>query len=408
MIHIFMNALAATAGGGITYVRNAIPQLAQHSDVTVTIVAPPSMSSDLSAYSNVHYLETDAPDSTAKRFLYEQLRLPALIRKSGAQVLLSAGNFVVWNSPVPQILLSGNALYTSKEFLRDLRTRHDSTMLLDTQIKGMFAKASVRQAEVTVAPSEAFAQQLRNWVGGAASRRVISIHHGFDRATFHDASAPLPPDLALKLKRSPNTLRLLCVSHYNYYRNFETLLRALPLIQRQLPDRKLELLLTCSLTAPEHAGSFRANSAAQLKDELRLNDAVLELGSVPYSLLHHVYATADVYVTASYVETFAHPLVEAMSSGVPIVASDIAVHREICSDAALHYSWHSPQELADRVFQVVNSPGTRDAMIRKGTVRAGDFSWRRHVELLLDLATRLSEKPGRARETIAAETAGVR
>ena len=40
-----------------------------------------------------------------------------LIRRSGAQVLISAGNFALWNSPVPQILLSRNSLYTSGRFL---------------------------------------------------------------------------------------------------------------------------------------------------------------------------------------------------------------------------------------------------------------------------------------------------
>jgi len=32
----------------------------------------------------------------------------------------------------------------------------------------------------------------------------------------------------------------------------------------------------------------------------------------------------------AYAETFAHPLVEAMASGLPVIASDLAVHREIC------------------------------------------------------------------------------
>ena len=64
---------------------------------------------------------------------------------------------------------------------------------------------------------------------------------------------------------------------------------------------------------------------------------VVELGAVPYSLLHQVYRECDIYVTPAYAESFAHPLVEAMASGLPIVASDLAVHREICQDAAIYF-----------------------------------------------------------------------
>ena len=38
MMHLFVNALAATAGGGITYVRNIVPQLADRPGVRATLV----------------------------------------------------------------------------------------------------------------------------------------------------------------------------------------------------------------------------------------------------------------------------------------------------------------------------------------------------------------------------------
>ena len=57
--------------------------------------------------------------------------LPRLIRQSRAEVLISAGNFALRKSPVPQILLSRNALYTSADFFRDLRARRDYRLWLD-------------------------------------------------------------------------------------------------------------------------------------------------------------------------------------------------------------------------------------------------------------------------------------
>ena len=82
---------------------------------------------------------------------------------------------------------------------------------------------------------------------------------------------------------------------------------------------------------------------------------MVELGAVPYSLLHQVYRACNLYVTPAYAESFAHPLVEAMASGLPVVASDLGVHREICEDAAVYFPRFSPEELAAKVCQIASS-----------------------------------------------------
>jgi glycosyltransferase involved in cell wall biosynthesis len=116
---------------------------------------------------------------------------------------------------------------------------------------------------------------------------------------------------------------------------------------------------------------------------------VVQLGSVPYPALHHVYRQCDVYVTPAYAESFAHPLVEAMASGLPVVASDIPVHREICGAAARYFSHQSPQALADAVCQALVSPERLAEQRELGYARAHDFSWRKHLDALLGCASEL-------------------
>jgi glycosyltransferase involved in cell wall biosynthesis len=102
------------------------------------------------------------------------------------------------------------------------------------------------------------------------------------------------------------------------------------------------------------------------------------------------------YVSPAYTETFAHPLVEAMSSGLPVVASDLPVHREICRDAAVYFPRFSPDELAERVVQIQESPELAEKLSSNGLRRACDFSWSEHVDRLLVLAEELS-RTGRER-----------
>jgi glycosyltransferase involved in cell wall biosynthesis len=386
MIHIFINALAASAGGGLTYIRNILPRLAIRDDVRVTVMVSEPLRSEITPSARVTIAQHDSPTGSIKRFWYEQRNLPAAVRRSGAELLLSTGNFALYRSPVPQILLSRNALYVSPDFFRDLRERGDYRLWLNTEAKATFARWSVRTADCTVAPSAVFAGELSRWAG----KDVVCVHHGFDRETFFRESAPLPLSVQEQIAATEGSLRLLFVSHYNYYRNFETLIRTAGILKRKLYPRSVRLLLTCKLRSEDNPGEYCADTAAELVQRLGLKQEIIELGTVPYGLLHHVYRACDFYVTPAYAETFAHPLVEAMASGLPVIASDLEVHREICGSAAVYFSRFSPKELADLVIQTSQSTTETAAMRSAGIIRSQAFSWDKHVERLLTLARSLT------------------
>jgi glycosyltransferase involved in cell wall biosynthesis len=385
MMHLFLNGLAATAGGGLTYLRNVLPNLDSRDDVRVTVALAPQLRQELSHLARISFVEIKTDAGPLRRFWSEQTLLPELVRRSGADVLVSAGNFAVRKSPVPQILLSRNSLYTSRDFYRDLRRRRQVGLWLDTRIKGNLARLSIGWADRTVAPTEAFAQELRDWTG----HDVDVLHHGFDYDAFFCDTTPLPAGVQQKLNIDKAELRLLYVSHYNYYRNFETLLRALPLLRQRFSGRSVKLFLTCRLRSEDNPGNYRAQAASELVEKLGIGDSVVELGAIPYSSLHHVYRACNIYVTPAYAESFAHPLVEAMASGLPVVASDTAVHREICRDAAVYFTRFSPGELAERVSQVAGSDEMLQQLSACGLARSHNFSWRKHVDALVAIAASL-------------------
>ena len=70
-------------------------------------------------------LELKPSGGAVGRFWQEQARLPALIRRTDANVLVSARNFALRKSPAPQILLSRNSLFTSTDFFQDLCHRRE-------------------------------------------------------------------------------------------------------------------------------------------------------------------------------------------------------------------------------------------------------------------------------------------
>lgn len=387
-MHLFINGLAASSSSGLTYLRNVIPHLSAHPDLRITLAVNQQVRGELEGFPNISFACIVPSSSALRRFWSEQSLLPKLIRASGADVLISAGNFALRKSPVPQILLSGNSLYTSKNFYRDLRSRSAYGLWLDTRLKAVLARRSIDWADCTIAPSEAFARELRKWT----RKDVISVHHGFDADIFQRDQTPLASEIQNKLDSGRESLRLLFVSYYNYYRNFETLIRSVPLLREHLAragGQSIKLFLTCKLRSKENPGTYRAEAANALVQKLGIVNEIVELGPVPYKQLHHVYAACDIYATPAYTETFAHPLVEAMSSGLPVIASDIEVHREVCGDAALYFPRFSPEDLTGRVIQIASDVQLKRSLAHAAQTRAGHFSWKKHVDELLCAASSL-------------------
>ncbi|HEY4053582.1 MAG TPA: glycosyltransferase family 1 protein [Terriglobales bacterium] len=385
MMHIFLNGMGASAGGGLTYLRNVLPHLSRMQNVRTTALVSPEFKAGSECRENVELLRLPFPGGSARRFWFEQTALPKVIRRCQADILISAGNFALRRSPVPQILLSRNSLYTSADFSRDIIRRGEYRMWLDTRLKGALAKKSIHWAGCTVAPSEAFAGDLQRWSG----KPVRAIHHGFDHELFFASRDPLPEEIRQKLECPTRTLRILLVSHYNYYRNIETVLRAIAVLAGEPGAPPVRLFLTCDLRKEKTPGAYDPQSAARLIDELGIREQVVELGSVPYEHLHHVYKFCDLFVTAAYTETFAHPVVEAMASGLPVIASDLPVHREICGDAAAYFSRFSADELVAQLSRLAAKPDERRLMASSGLDRSHLYSWEIHVAQLLTLAQEL-------------------
>ena len=248
-MHIFLNALGATCASGFTYLRNVLPQFSAQAGVKVTVAVNRRFRDEVAGSANISLCDCGAPEAAARRFLFEQAMLPGCIRRVGADVLISAGNFALRNSPVPQILLSGNSLYTCPEFRRDLRSREEYGLLTDHCVKSFFAKRSISWSDVTIAPSRTFGEELRTWSG----KQIHAIYHGFDQNVFFGDGSPLPDEIKDKLDSARDSVRLLFVSHYNYYRNFETLLSAISILRTRL-RKKVRLFLTCHLQAEDNPG----------------------------------------------------------------------------------------------------------------------------------------------------------
>ena len=75
-------------------------------------------------------------------------------------------------------------------------------------------------------------------------------------------------------------------------------------------------------------------------------------------------------------------MVEAMASGLPSVAADTPVNREVFGDAALYFDAFDPEACARAMGSCLGDETQAAELSRAGKERSLTFSWSEHAENL--------------------------
>lgn len=117
-------------------------------------------------------------------------------------------------------------------------------------------------------------------------------------------------------------------------------------------------------------------ASAEVCELLNTNrDIFILLNAISDHDLSVLYQQAEALIFPSREEGFGLPLVEAMSLECPVIASDIAVFREIAQDAALYFPTTNIEQLKDKLMLVAGNLELRDKLIKLGKEQSRKFTW---------------------------------
>ena len=126
-------------------------------------------------------------------------------------------------------------------------------------------------------------------------------------------------------------------------------------------------------------GDLRAEIERSAKED-GFEERVYFTGAVDHSSTPNYYRLMDVCIipsrtTSGWKETFGRSIVEAMACGVPVIGSSSGAIPETIGDNGIIFPEGNVKVLAQRITEVCANVKLRTQLIKKGLIRAEDFSW---------------------------------
>lgn len=199
---------------------------------------------------------------------------------------------------------------------------------------------------------------------------IAVIPNGIDAAQFHPAAAG---------EAVPG--RILCVSRLVARKGVQDLVAALPTILQRVPQAHLVVAGEGDLLDP----------LTQRCRELGVADKVDFRGYVAHDALPALYRSAQLFVQPSFYEGMSNTVLEAMASGLPILATGEGGREELLQDNAAQAPYGDPAALADQVSALLPETPILSAMGLASRRIAERYAWsavaQQYLEIYRALAT---------------------
>ncbi|MGH7741332.1 MAG: glycosyltransferase family 4 protein, partial [Candidatus Eiseniibacteriota bacterium] len=283
-----------------------------------------------------------------------QFVLGARLRSLGAALYHSPYFLRPWNAGCPSIVTVHDTIPLEPGALSGTRRAIYRWLVAD-------ALKAERVITDTLAARQAIEREFARARPAAASTLAIAVVPPGVQIVMPSAEVP-------KWDRA----MVLAVGINKPHKNLALLIEALALIpQARRP------LLVCA--GPVDA---RYPDAISLARRWGIERDVRALGRVPEERLASLYLSATIFATATRAEGFGLPLLEAMALGVPAIASDLAVLREVAGEAAVWAPLDDARAWATAIERLLDDAPRRARLSALGLERSKRFRYSAAAERL--------------------------
>ncbi len=232
---------------------------------------------------------------------------------------------------------------------------------------------SLKRAAKVIVPSLA-TKELLMQVYHTPEEKISLVYNGFQDLS-HFASQAEPVDVRMKPF-------FLFTGKIKHRKNVHGIVEAFIEFKKRTPnDTKLVL-------AGDYEGGYYESLQKELQEN-NLSDQVFFLGYVTGAPLYSLYKEALALVFPSFSEGFGMPIVESFAAGTPVITATIPATAEVAGDAGILVDPHNPHEISEAMEKIYADGALRADIIKKGYDRAGEFSWEKAADKVMNIFTAL-------------------
>lgn len=354
---IFINALSAKVGGGVTYVQNLLERTP--SDVQVYIVSPKGLVE--STKTNVKYINTPfANKSILFRAIWEALSLPFLIKRLNIDVLFVPGgmDFTVKTFGKKKVTMFRNMLPFDQELLTQLKS--SKLFIKNKLLKWLMARTMITAQHVI-------------FISEFARRKVLSeLDLKENSVIYHGISEQFTDEKKHINERCFPEDYIFYVSRLEPYKNHLNLIMA------------YKLLCDHSVDVPKLvlAGEFMEPTYSVCRSfiiEEGLDNKVQFIGKVNYTELPEWYRQCEFFIFPSSCENCPNILLEALGCGSAVLSSKTEPMPEFAQEAAIYFDEHDVKDIYLAMNKALEK-GKIEKLKLKSKSIAARYSWESTAE----------------------------
>lgn len=371
---VLISAIGVRGGGVETYLLGLLPELTKMSpEIDYTLFIPEKRAY---LYDNIlpkNVLVLTVPDkvlnSSMRRFIYEHITFNKFQLSKKYNLHFRTDEML---SPfsvflrIPTVIVCHS---THDLFLEEMKREGKLRVYYYTLIR----KFALKISDIAITVSYHTKAELSGRYP-FVYKKIKVIYHGIDQKVFKSLSEDdLKGSKVLKKILGTNKY-LLSISDRNHHKNFTGLLKAYGiLVNRYHINEHLVIIGRINSLNEE-------NLLKKIISEVKLENRVHLLDYIDQSELPNIYRKTSAYVFPSKFETFGFTPLEAMSCGVPVACARCSAMPEICGSNVIYFDPDDEEDIAIKVYQILDNNSLREKLIAKGIEHAKSFSWKNAAE----------------------------
>jgi len=240
-----------------------------------------------------------------------------------------------------------------------------SDVYFQSKFKKFISKIVLKNADAVIALTEDMKNQLKN----IYNREILILPNGIDLSKFEY----LPKDnFYSKFGFEKDTKIILYVGTFRPIKGLKYLIEAMKI----LGDKQKRLVII--------GHGKEKDDLESLVKNLGLENCVTFIGKTPNQEVFRYMASSDVFVLPSLSEGFPIVILEAMASGLPIIATKVRGLPEILKDGQNGFlvEPRNPEQIAEKALLLLNDEELRKRISNNNLEEVKKYDWKIVIDKL--------------------------